>query len=103
LTERDVHEEAERLVEQHGLPELPDESPESIPVEVLGQLELLNHQLITTDDIPALTRFLQTAPGKEAEGWATWHEYWNALNLEDRRRSLRGHSYYAVSDETVQH
>ena len=47
IDERHVHEEAERLCEQYEeWPTLSEHHPESIALEVLSHLEILNHQLI---------------------------------------------------------
>jgi hypothetical protein len=97
INERQVHEQAEEWLEQ--LPELPsyaEENPRSIPLEVLVHLDALNHQLITTDDIPAILTFLGTPPGKELIGWTLWRRYWVDLDLEHRRRQLKGNSYYCT-------
>jgi len=48
-----VHEEAEALTERLGeWPNYEETDPRSIAMEVLSQLEVLNYQLITSEDIP---------------------------------------------------
>jgi hypothetical protein len=96
LDERSVHEEAEALYEQlEPLPEYPPEDARSIPIEVLSHLEILNHQLIVREDIPAILDFLETHPGKELEAWSQWEAYWNTLDYDERMERLRDNPYYS--------
>jgi hypothetical protein len=97
IDERQVHEQAEECLEQLSeLPSYAEENPRSIPLEVLVQLDALNHQLITTDDIPAILTFLNTPLGKEPIGWAFWRKYWDDLDLEHRREELKSNPYYCT-------
>lgn len=96
LTPEEVHREAEAMYEAEEWPELPDEDPRSIGLEVLTQLDILNHQLITEADIPAMLEFLSTAVGDEADGWAKWRAYWEHVNLDERREELRHNSFYST-------
>ena len=97
IDEREVHEEAERLCDQYEeWPTLPERHPESIAMEVLSHLEILNHQLITREDIPAMLAFLDTPLGKERQGWKTWRRYWDRLNLRSRRKVLKHNLYYST-------
>ncbi len=94
-----VHEEAEALLEAADWPEHPKGDPRSIPIEVLSQLEILNHQLITPEDIPAMRSFLATPVGGEAEGWESWKRYWSGLDMGKREKALKGDPYYAPKGE----
>ena len=97
IDERQVHEQAEEWLEQLSeLPSYADEDPRSIFQEVLVQLDVLNHQLITTDDVPAILTFLNTPPGKELIGWALWRKYWEDLDLEHRKQELKSNPYYCT-------
>lgn len=97
IDERSVHEWAEETIEQVGeLPQYDEDDPRSIAVEILLQLDALNHQLITRDDIPAIEAFLQTRTGDEARGWANWKRYWQQLDLENRRKVLKENPYYST-------
>lgn len=97
IDERQVHEQAEEWLEQLSeLPSYPEENPRSIPLEVLVQLDALNHQLITRDDIPTIHTFLKTPPGQEAIGWALWRKYWDDLDLEHRKEELKNNPYYCT-------
>jgi hypothetical protein len=96
LTEKDVHEAAEGLWESHEWPEYSEADDRSIAIEVLSQLEILNHQLITTEDVPALLGFLDTTPGQAARGWIQWRQYWDGIDLEQRRRELATNPYYII-------
>ena len=77
LDERAVHEAAEALSESYPgeLPTYPHSDPRSIPIEVLSQLEILNWQLITREDIPALLDFRSRQVGAclQAISWERDH------------------------------
>lgn len=97
IDERQVHEQAEEWLEQLSeLPSYPEEDPRSIPLEVLVQLDALNYQLITRDDIPITLAFLNTPSGEEMIGWTLWRKYWDDLDLEDRRKELQSNPYYST-------
>lgn len=97
VNEREVHNQAETLMDKLGeLPHYPESDPRSIAAEVLLQLEILNHQLITKDDIPAIEAFLDTTLGQEPQGWAQWRSYWKQLDLESRRQELKSNPYYCT-------
>lgn len=76
--------------------ELPKADPRSIQYEVLSQLDVLNHQWITTDDIDAFLEFLAAPEGGEERAWARWEEYWDSVDYDARRETLRGNPDYAV-------
>jgi hypothetical protein len=94
LTEHDVHETAERLWEAEEWPDYGDTDDRSIAIEVLAQLDILNHQLVTAQDVPAIVAFLDTPPGQAADGWIQWRRYWARIDWDQRRRQLSGYSYY---------
>ena len=96
LTEVEVHERAEDLWEQQDWPHYAEDNPHSIAIEVLSQLEILNHQLITREDIPAIVNFLSTPNGQEEDGWKTWKRYWVNVDLEARKRALKDNPYYCT-------
>ena len=97
LSEREVHERAETMLDEVGeLPHYPESDPRSIAAEVLLQLDVLNHQLITKEDIPAIKAFLETRPGQESSAWAEWRSYWMQLDLESRRQELESNPYYCT-------
>ena len=99
IDEREVHEEAEMLWDEHEeWPTFPEHHPESIAIEVLSHLEILNHQLITREDIPAMLTFLDTPPGKELQGWKAWRRYWEGLDLRSRQKALKDNPYYSTED-----
>lgn len=94
LTVEEVHEQAEEYSEEYDLPELDEGDPNSIPVEVLSQLEILNHQLITPQDVPAIQRFLDAPIGFEREAWNAWRSYWDQIDYEARKSELKEVEYY---------
>jgi hypothetical protein len=97
LDERAVHETAEQMFEAFpdGPPTYPQDDPRSIPIEVLSQLEILNVQLITPVDIPALLRFLAAEPGEEQSAWQQLADYWNGIDFKQRLLELKDNPYYA--------
>lgn len=97
VSEKDVHEAAERMFEAFpdGPPVHPRADPRSIPIEALSQLEILDVQLITRDDVGAFLEFLGTQEGHEKEAWERWTEYWRQIDFDQRLRDLAGNSYYA--------
>jgi hypothetical protein len=92
-----VHEEAEALWDSFKRwPSYPRQDPRSIPLEVLSHLEILDHQLITRGDVPAILEFLDSSPGRELEGWRRWLRYWNELDMHKRVESLKDDPYYSA-------
>jgi hypothetical protein len=89
LTASDVHEAAEQLYEScsTGL-EYQPRGPRSIGAEILSQLSILNHQLITRDDIPAMLRFLDVNLGSELDAWSEWTRYIDGIDYQDRENEL---------------
>lgn len=96
LTEHDVHETAEQLWEADEWPDYGDTDDRSIAIEVLAHLDILNHQLITTQDVPAIVAYLDTVPGQAADGWIQWRQYWANIDWDQRRRQLSGNPYYVT-------
>ena len=95
LNEIAVHEMAEVYYEDYADFKMYAEShPESIDMEVLRQLELMNYRLITPDDIPAIISFLETLPGEEREAWEKWKTYWDSIDFDVRRKALTDHPFY---------
>jgi len=96
LSEQEVHEEAESLWESEEWAEVDESDDRSIPIEVLSQLDVMNHQLLTTEDIPALGEFLNTPPGEAVEGWRRWRRYWAGVDMPARRRELAENVFYVA-------
>ncbi len=95
LTEFDVHSFAEDLVEHLEVCE-DKESSDTIASEVLFQLDIMNHQLITKDDIPAIEEFLKTHRGEEVRGWDSWKNYWETIDFDKRKIELKNNPFYSV-------
>ena len=68
----------------------------SIAIEVLSQLEILDQQLVTPEDIPEILKFLSTPQGDEREAWSRWERYWDGLDYRERSRSLEGNPFYST-------
>ena len=95
ITEVEVHGFAENLVEQINSNE-PPPLLDDIASEVLFQLGIMNHQLITRDDIPAIIDFLHTQEGEETKGWKTWKDYWEWVDFDQRKNELKDTQFYNV-------
>jgi hypothetical protein len=95
ITEQIIHERAEALADQYkSWPKFSRSKPQSIPFEVLSQLDILNAQWIIKDDVPIILEFLKTSKGKEEEAWEKWLEYWNNVDYEKRRNLIKHNEYY---------
>ena len=91
--EHHPYETAEALWEGGAWPDYGDTDVRSIAFEVLAQLDILNHQLITVEDVPTLVSFLDTASGKTANGWMQCRQYWDSIDWNQRRLALASHPY----------
>lgn len=89
-----VLEEAEAALDGAGWPEFPESDPRSIPIEVMSHLEVLNHQFLTVEDVPAMRRFLETPDGLEPEGWNSWVRYLDGIELASRKAALSQDPFY---------
>ncbi len=95
LNERTVHQEAEVLWEANdSWPECEDTDPRSIGIEALSHLDILNHQLITREDIPAFLHFLEAPEGHESDAWREWRKYWETVDFDARKCELADNAYY---------
>lgn len=96
LSAREVHKIAEQEWDsENEWPSLPDSHPDSIPIEVLSQLELMFQQQIIANDIDAILAFLATKRGEELDGWRSWTEYWNNVDWSARSEYLKSHPLYS--------
>jgi hypothetical protein len=97
IDERAVHETAEDLFAKYGEepPLYPRDDHRSIVLEVVSQLEVLNHQLITPVDVPAFFEFLATPLGGELAAWEKWTRYWDRVDYKRRAKDLASNPYYA--------
>lgn len=91
LDEVEVHERAEELFARYAST---DKVTDRIAYEVLAQLEILNHQLVTIDDVPQIIDILNAPIDCELETLSRWRNYWDHINYEQRRRELASNSYY---------
>jgi len=72
----------------------------SILIEILSQLEIINHQWIIKDDIPAILEFMKTSKGNELQAWEKWEEYWNKIDFEKREKLLGNCEFYTAVKPT---
>lgn len=98
MTASGVHAAAEALWEAGDeWPEYSRNDPRSIWLEALSQLDMMNQQLITVEDVPALLAFLDTPSGKEEQAWIAWERYWASVDFRTREKQLRGVPPYIVT------
>lgn len=97
LDEQAVHEQAEEMWSMLEVDRaLPEDDYQSIIIEAIAQLEILNRQLVTPQDVPAFRRFLAAPEGREREAWSEWRSYWEGIDMRQRRRALADRPYYVV-------
>jgi hypothetical protein len=98
IDEQRIHIEAESLYEalSDSINRPSEEEQDSIIYEILSHLSLLHYQLIIPEDIPAIFKFLDTPHSGLHEGWKEWREYWDNLDVNHRRESLKHNPYYAT-------
>jgi len=96
LTPAAVHGLAEALWNSAEWPNLDEDDPRAIEIEVLSHLEILNYQLITRDDIPAMLTFLDTRIGAEQQGWMVWKQYWDMVDMDNRAAALKDDPFYII-------
>jgi hypothetical protein len=95
LTAAEVHAEAESLWDAEAeWPTLPEAQFGAIVIEVLQQLDIMNHQLILRQDTPAILAFLKAEPGEEQVAWQRWRAYWEGLDYPARRQELATDPFY---------
>ena len=95
IGEVQVQESAEALLDaRQPVDELPQDDDRSVPLEVLLYLDALPALLITKEDVDTMLAFLDTPPGHAAEGRQRWSGYWETIDGDERRESLRGNPFY---------
>jgi hypothetical protein len=73
-----------------------DFTPEDVIVnEVLARLDMLDANLTTADDVPALRRLLASRPPSLAEAVSRYEEYLESVDCGERRRRLTKEPMYA--------
>ena len=73
-----------------------DFTPEDAIVnEVLARLDMLDANLTTADDVPALRRLLASRPHSLAEAVSRYEEYLESVDFGERRRRLANEPMYA--------
>ena len=108
LNEREVFEEAERIVENVDYPwPTEEDTPERVlPYKVLDTLEELPRELVTQDDIPFLLDILSVHYKNDAQSAIrAFSSYFTKQRWYERREQLRGQAFteggtkwYYVSD-----
>ncbi len=91
---RNIHEEAEFMLEQIDYPQYPRSDARSIATEVLRELDNLPGQWICEEDIPSMITFLETRLGEEETGWHHWEAYWSFIDYKSRKEKLKNRDYY---------
>ena len=94
IDEFQVHDLAENLFSHTDWQKYGDEDPRSVPLELLSNLDIMNQQLITSKDIPAMLGFLALGEEQPTEAWIRWSAYWDKLDFESRKAELANHPFY---------
>ncbi len=91
-----VHECVEDFLEKENFQYSNSEnnSYESIILEVLSQLDILNRQLICQEDIEAINNFIINGEESPIESWSKWTNYWDNIDYEERKINLSDNPYY---------
>jgi hypothetical protein len=63
--------------------------------EVLAALDMLDMNLLTTDDVPILQAMLQLPPDQAERAAELLDAHFQEINLDDRKNSLAGDPTYA--------
>jgi hypothetical protein len=63
--------------------------------EVLARLDMLDANLTTPDDVPALQRLLASRPASFAEAVGRYEEYLESVDFGERKRRLASEPLYA--------
>ena len=96
ITAADVYETADQLFSADELKILDWENgeEESVTMDMLRYLELMDIDFITQEDIDPAIEFLQTEIGHYKEGSEKWSAYKATINHEERVERLKGHYPY---------
>jgi hypothetical protein len=91
VTAREVHNWAEELFpgsEDVEYEDWDENDDNSVISAVLGELDMLDMNLRTAEDVPIYLDFLATPPGGYAAGAAEYYRRLDAIDLESRRKLL---------------
>lgn len=96
LETQELLEWAQALFGEEGL-EFDDLEEEycSAAKEVLSFIERLDMNLALPEDVPIHLKFLETPLGEYEDGYEEWLDDLDEIDLDERRRRLRGISPYA--------
>jgi len=70
-----------------------EEEEKSITNEVLALLDCLVLNLVSSDDVPALIKLLETPQGQYKDGIFAWEDYLHSLDLEKRKEEIKKDSF----------
>lgn len=88
VSTEEVHHMAESWMIDQDCPELERNDPYSAVLEVVSQLDILNQQLITVEDVPAIKGFLQQAQIDLESAWLDWERYWESIDFDLRKMKM---------------
>jgi hypothetical protein len=95
ITAQQVHDWAESLYPGNCAYDDWDENGDSVALEVLGDLDKLNLDLVVPKDVPIYLAFLQTPPDQYSDGHRKYREAIGRINRAARRRALRNDPFYS--------
>ncbi len=67
----------------------------SVTNSILAELDMLNINLLTKEDIPALIEFLDSPPGKFKESDVKFQRYMRSIDIHERKSQLADIDIYS--------
>ena len=95
LSERQVHQEAERIWAQGSCGRNWWKKIRRSIVATPCILDSLNAEWVIAEDVPAMLSFLNTEPEDAIRGWSKWRSYWDHVDFASRKHQLESNPYYA--------
>jgi len=93
ISAEDVHHHAEKWTADERIASELNEN--SAAAEILSQLDILNQQLITSEDIPEMLEFIGESKKNASEARNRWEKYWSQIDFSKRQQTLAEDVFYA--------
>ncbi|MEQ5837585.1 hypothetical protein [Marinobacter sp. NFXS9] len=97
LSEEQVRDKAETLELRYHFEACQNDDLRSILDEALFGLGNLEIQLFTKADIPQFIDFISAKDGPQ-KAWERWVHYSESIDWEERRKALKGHRFYGLTE-----
>jgi hypothetical protein len=95
IDEYQLHHTAEDLFNRYDWKVFDKSEPESVIMEALSHVEIMNHQLVIKQDIPIIINFIEgcETPG---DSWCKWSNYWDNIDYDARKLVLKSNVFYMI-------